>query len=136
MILGFKKQFEHKILSGVKKHTIREDQKNRWLPGRKIHFATGVRSKKYNQFAEGYCSKIEPFEIKYIYDGNKTTANVFVDNELLGQAIWIDSKLVNSSFSVDMLSANDGFIRTSDFFEWFNSDFNGKIIHWILKNNL
>lgn len=133
MILSFKKQFKAKILSGAKKHTIRQDSKNRWQVGKKIHFATGLRTKNYNQFAEGICTAIEPFEVKYVYKGNETTVNVYVNNELLGQAIWVNCKLVNSSFSVDMLSADDGFTRTNDFFEWFSEDFKGRLIHWKLN---
>ncbi|WP_040532923.1 ASCH domain-containing protein [Leeuwenhoekiella blandensis] len=132
MVLGFKKQFVEKIKAGSKKHTIREDKKNRWKVGNKIHFATGIRTKAYNQFADGVCTLIEPFEVKYKYEDRKTTANVFVNNELLGQAIWFDCKLKSSSFSVDMLSANDGFTRTNDFFDWFDKDFKGKLIHWDL----
>lgn len=47
MILSFKEQFIPKILDGTKIHTIREDKKNRWEAGKKIHFATGVRTKNY-----------------------------------------------------------------------------------------
>lgn len=28
------------------------------------------------------------------------------------------------------LATNDGFETVRDFFKWFNSDFEGKIIHW------
>jgi len=133
MILSFKKQFVEKIKSGSKTHTIREDKKNRWKIGRKIHFATGVRTKNYNQFAEGVCTLVESIEIKYSYKYKQTIADVFVNNELLGQTIWFDSKLKNSSFSVDMLVANDGFTRTSDFFEWFDKDFKGKLLHFSIN---
>lgn len=132
MVLAFKKQFVAKIQAGIKKHTIREDKKNRWKVGNKIHFATGVRTKNYNQFAEGICTLIEPFEIKYEHEGSKTTAEVFVNNELLGRAVWRNCQLISSSFSVDVLSTNDGFVKTNDFFEWFDKDFKGKLIHWKL----
>lgn len=132
MVLGFKPQFVEKIKYGSKKHTIREDKKNRWKVGNKIHFATGIRTKNYNQFAEGICNLIEPIEIKYRINGRQKTADVFVNNELLGQCIWFDDKLKNCSFSVDMLCSNDGFSNSNDFFEWFNSDFKGKLIYWDL----
>jgi len=73
MILGFKtifpwgqvNFFEEKIKASLiikfdgiiiipKIHTIRKG--NRWRAGVKIHFATGVRSKGYRQFAEAVCT--------------------------------------------------------------------------------
>ncbi len=62
MILGFKKQFKPLILADKKIHTIREDSKDRWHEGKKIHFATDTRSADYNCFKEG-----EVKGIQYIY---------------------------------------------------------------------
>lgn len=131
MVLAFKPQFKDKILNGSKIHTIREDKTDRWKAGNIIHMATGVRTKNYNQFSERVCMAVEPFEIIYTrHEKTKTTANVYVNYKLLGQALWVDCKLKASSFSVDMLAANDGFLTPTEFFEWFHSDFKGKIIHW------
>ena len=63
MILCYKKffpwgeptNFKAKILSGKKKHTIRRDKNNRWITGRKIQHAHGVRTKNYDHFADGEC---------------------------------------------------------------------------------
>jgi hypothetical protein len=41
-----------------KKLTIRDDPHNRWSAGRKIHFATGARTKNYECFAEGECKAV------------------------------------------------------------------------------
>lgn len=65
MVLGFKPQFPAKILEGTKKHTIREDGNDRWKPGMKINFATGVRTKKYRQFKEGVCKSVQKIKITY-----------------------------------------------------------------------
>jgi len=132
MVLAFKSKFVDKIKSGSKIHTIRSDNKNRWQPGLMIHFATGVRTRMYHEFAKGVCIAIQDFEIKYDYEDRKTTAHVFVENELFGQVVWFDCCLKASSFSVDMLAANDGFSKVDDFFEWFDTDFKGKLIHWRL----
>lgn len=48
MILGFKPQFVQPIIDRTKIHTIREDKHNRWVPGKVIHMATGVRTKSYS----------------------------------------------------------------------------------------
>lgn len=136
MVLGFKNQFQDKILSGSKIHTIREDKNNRWKVGNKIHFATGVRTKNYNQFAEGVCTETEAFEIRYTTKGIVKTANIFINSKLEGQAIWNNGTFKYASFSVDMIARNDGFQRTEDFFNWFNKDFKGKIIYWELNKQI
>lgn len=92
MILSFKKEingkpthFETKILMHLgedaraygftpKKLTIRDDPHNRWSAGRKIHFATGVRTKNYECFAEGECTKVSTV----IFAQNKDENRKFV----------------------------------------------------------
>ena len=122
MILSFKKQFLEKILSGSKVHTIREDLHGRWKPGRKIHIATGVRTKKYNCFKESECISVQSIHINYYNVGafNKRT-EIVIDGEVV---------LDRDSEWVEIIAKNDGFESVDDFFKWFNSDFQGKIIHW------
>ena len=62
---GTPTQFKGKIMASLLKkaglawnpefppklHTIRDDPHNRWKPGMKIHFATGVRSPRRDDFA-------------------------------------------------------------------------------------
>lgn len=110
MILAFNPQFEPRILSGRKIHTIREDKTNRWKPGNKIQMATGVRTKKYNCFKEAVCVAVQSIEI---------TKN----------KVYIDGKKLNKQ-EIKTLAINDGFNGIVDFFKWFNQDFAGKIIHW------
>lgn len=126
MVLGFTKtfrnkygqtkqtKFEDKIKDGRKLHTIRWDEKHRWAKGKKIHFATGVRSSRYNCFKEGICTGTQRIEIK---------------NNL----IYIeDRELPMLKDQAEDLSINDGFDSIDDFWEWFDQyqPFTGKIIHW------
>jgi hypothetical protein len=125
MILGFKPQFVEPILKGTKKHTIRKDEKNRWKVGRKIDMATGVRTKKYNKFAENTCTGIQTIEIKWWnptpdYPHRSSSVQVFID----GRNISHNDKIL------DKLVKNDGFDTRKEFFDWFSENYTGKIIHW------
>ena len=125
MIFGFKKQFEQKIIEGSKIHTIREDPHDRWKPGRKIHFATGIRTPNYNEFKRGGCISIEFIKILYFEDG----PNVYTGDT----AESVMPFYIPEHYGLDQMKAfvkNDGFSSVSDFFKWFNKDFIGKIIHW------
>lgn len=115
MILGFKQRFVPSIQSGVKIHTIRKDSKNRWKQGNKIHFATGIRTKHFNCFLTGECKSIQKVKIEYDLSH---AAKVYIDDRLLNHR------------EIFELATNDGFEGAHDFFQWFNEDFEGKIIHW------
>jgi hypothetical protein len=126
MILGFKKQFVPLILNGTKIHTIREDQKNRWKVGMKIHMATGVRTKEYNQFAIAKVTKIDSIAIAWHRHHTPEEVNQTV-------LVYINENRFSwSSKTIQELVKNDGFNTMEEFFEWFNEDFTGKIIHWEL----
>jgi hypothetical protein len=131
MILGFKPQFKEPILKGTKKHSIRIDKHNRWIPGRQIQFATGVRTKKYNEFKEGWCRSTQSIEIGYKSDGNKI---VWIDDYIFYCSVKTCKKCLASSperrKQMLTLAQNDGFINIMHFFFWFNKDFTGKIIHF------
>ena len=119
MILGFKPQFKEPILNGTKIHTIRADKNNRWHFGKLIQFATGVRTKNYHRFKEGVCFGTQKIEIQYDYiQPMGHTVSVKIDDRYL----TLDE--------IDLLAKNDGFECKSEFFEWFDKDFTGKIIHW------
>ena len=115
MVLGFKKQFVKKIKDGSKIHTIREDKHDRWKEGNTIHFATGVRTKKYKQFIGGQCISTQNIEIKHLPTGI---------------SIKIDGKELGGFYELHKLAVNDGFDGIDSFYKWFNKDFSGKIIHW------
>lgn len=124
MILGFTKTitvegkrkktyFEEKILDGIKIHTIREDQHRRWKPGTRIHFATGVRTSRYNCFLTDTC---------------KSTQEI----TLQSRTIRVDGRLLSTE-EATQLARNDGFFPPSDFWEWFKDYPDGtklELIHW------
>jgi hypothetical protein len=116
MVLGFKKQFTSKIKNGSKIHTILEDKQDRWKEGNTIHFATGVRTKKYKQFIGGICTGTQKIKISY--------------KCVQGITVWIDDKVLAQSVDLQRLAHNDGFNSLAEFVKWFNKDFEGKIIHW------
>ena len=131
MILGFKPQFVEKIIKKKKMHTIREDKKRRWKVGNDIHFATGIRTKNYNQFHKSRCKKIDDIEIIWNHpfraDFNSSSC-VMIDSKGYFSVIVNGKRLGYSEIS--NLAKNDGFDNVEDFAEWFNSDFNGRLIHW------
>jgi hypothetical protein len=121
MILGFKEQFVQPILEGTKIHTIREDSKGRWNEGNSIQFATGVRTKNYNQFKLDRCKGIQSIFMTYT-----DILEISIDDIYL----YYPEKL--------KLAINDGFDSTMAFEDWFipkikahpQREFYGKIIHW------
>jgi len=116
MVLSFKEQFIPKILDGSKIHTIRRDAERRWQKGKKIHFATGVRTKDYRQFHEGVCKFNQAIHIE--------AATRTIHLGLNGGMHNLSDK------GIDLLAKNDGFDTTEAFWEWFSEDFSGVIVHW------
>lgn len=123
MILGFKllhngqpTGFINEILTGNKIHTLRADPNNRWRPGNTIQHAVGVRTKDFRQFYSGTCKAVQTVEIKWY------NSNYYPDVKVDGRDLKHDE--------VDKLAKNDGFDSSVAFFDWFNKDFTGKIIHW------
>lgn len=127
MILSFKPRFKQPILEGTKIHTIREDKHGRWKNGRLINFATGVRTKQYNCFKISTCRNTQKISIIH-HSGH---IQVFIDNKFFGEVFHhgLDD-IYEYSNCLEILALNDGFSGLSEFFNWFNSDFTGKIIHW------
>lgn len=106
-------------------HTIRRDLKNRWKVGNKIHFVINNRTKDRQQFAPIMKVKsIQKIKIEWI-----PHVNMYHGEEKDLPIIHIDGvKLERYDFY--KLFENDGFEGYKDFFEWFNEDFEGIIIHW------
>lgn len=125
MVIGFKKQFIPKIKAGTKIHTIRRDEHKRWKQGITMHMATGIRTKKYRCFDKKACKSIQDIRIVH-FDTNMCNA------VLSWASVWIDGKPLNDA-QVKALALNDGFMSIKEFFEWFNEDFAGRIIHWTKK---
>jgi len=117
MVIAFKERFVSPIKEGKKKHTIREDKNDLWRKGNTMHMATGVRSAKYNEFHREKCKNVQSIIIKKI----SSTPRVY--------SIHVDGREL-SLFDTKCLAMNDGFKDLDDFFEWFDKDFRGKILHW------
>jgi hypothetical protein len=101
-----------------KLHTIRRDKKGRWKSGMKIHFYINSRTKNMFRFAPIIpVASIQKIKIEcpteYLND----------------QKIYIDGKLLTTE-EMQQLAWNDGFENLAAFQLWFNTDFEGIIIHW------
>ena len=125
MIIGYKPQFPDKILNGTKKHTIRTDAHDRWHAGMKMHQSTGVRTKQYKLIRVDTCTGTQKITIVWRYYKLVSSAYVYVDDKCIGS-------YTNQypSGMLKVLARNDGFDSVEDFFNWFNTDYIGKIIHW------
>ena len=128
MVLSFNTQFPEKILSGTKKHTIRQDATGRWKAGMKIQFATGAGTKAYNQFHEAECTGVQDIEIKYT--DNRGAVKIYIDGNHLGTWHRFMPMKSVSPEKIIQLAVNDGFEGVKEFLNWFQRDFKGKIIHW------
>lgn len=101
-----------------KYHTIREDKSDRWHEGADIHFVVNRRSERRFQFAPVIkCTGVQGIQIIY-QDDKDYMPLVTIGNTLL---CWD---------SIEKLAINDGFPSAESFFDYFNKDFKGKIIHW------
>lgn len=131
MILSFSKDiFKDRILSGEKKHTIRTDKTERWKKGMLIHFWRGnPRNTKSDpkpyEFHQTHCTSVQKIEFRY------RLKNEGMSNESREVKIFIEGRdVTHDGDIIDSLVVNDGFDNRVDFFNWFNEDFKGKIVHW------
>jgi hypothetical protein len=118
------KELEINIEVTPKLHTIREDIKNRWKVGAKIDFYINTRKEDMFRFAP----ILPVVSIQYIMiTRNKHgKAMVFID----GKIFYLQDWSVEQKYKMLHFAKNDGFETTEAFFEYFDTDFNGKIIHW------
>lgn len=110
------------IDTSPKLHTIRKDEKGRWKKGNKIHFVINNRQPDQYQFAPVVpVIRTQVIIIKY-WLSKKTRRYTL-------PYVLVDGKNIRGK-ALDLLAANDGFASREEFFEYFNTDFIGKIIHW------
>jgi hypothetical protein len=110
-----------------KRHTIREDKSNKWKAGNDIHMVINNRTPDRFQFAPTIkCISTQLIWIKSLekkilvenyIDDNKTIPDNFFWKELQEDEVL-------------SLIKNDGFDSVDEFWNYFNKDFSGKIIHW------
>lgn len=147
MILGFMKkmpgingeatEFEEKIKDGRKIHTIRRDENRRWKVGMSIQFATGQRTKDYQQFYEGKCIAIQKIKIDtkcetFVgYDYDEVTKSKTKPVKKLEYAVFVDGRRLSDLELIELI-VNDG-LSIEQFKRYFNEDFEGIIVHWTNK---
>lgn len=123
-----------------KMHTIRKDEKNRWNSCRNIHFVINARQKNMKHFAPVLpVISTQKIEIKYNYFKKEQLSinkpfnvicTILIDDKFYGDAYFYEGKVTQNSHTLKPLFENDGFDSIDEFFEYFNTDFTGKIIHW------
>jgi hypothetical protein len=103
-----------------KKHTIRAPRKKRQIRvGDNLHLTIFNRSSSRLQFTPTLkCTHIDEIAIRWDIIPGQSTVVVLVNGRRL------------NAQEVRELAINDGFESTRDFFQWFNQDFSGYIIHW------
>lgn len=122
-------------------HTIRADPKNSWQKGKNIHFVINNRTPNRFQFAPTLPVKaIQKIEIKWLRGygdkykkRNGCTPDVYIDDELFFSPPYrnyLGEVINNVDRGMLILANNDGFDSVDSFFKYFNTDFEGKIIHW------
>lgn len=102
-------------------HTIRRDEKKRWKPGMNIHFVMFQRRPWQINFAP--VLPVKAVETIWIYRQG-------IDD--FEPSVYINEERLNEE-EIKSLAKNDGFDSVDDFFEYFNEDFEGKLIHWTDK---
>ncbi len=119
---------EQNITDLVKLHTMRDDKKNRWRPGMKIHHHIG-RYKKYRCFLINEC--ISTQMVLVVFDVKKTKISL---------KITVDRRRLDKLEMITFIR-NDGFVCQQDFIDWFfpvdkklnirlRTMWTGKLIHW------
>ncbi len=118
--------------SQPKPHTIRHYPHDRWEAGMDIHMVINNRTKNRFQFAPVVkCVSTQYISISY----QDSYPVVFIGNTK-GSAMpfyWENLKGYEDGYGVEQmqqLALNDGFPSVEAFFQYFNKDFKGKIIHW------
>ena len=106
-------------------HTIRTDENDRWKAGILIDFFINCRQKNMFRFAPRVpVVSVQKFQIVY-YDNTDTKWDI----PHLKYAVRIDNRRLEPT-DIEKLALNDGFGTIEAFFEYFNEDYVGKIIHW------
>lgn len=114
-----------------KHHTIREDKHDRWKPGMKIHMVIYNRSKNQFQFAPVLeCKSVQRIKILLHDHENYNTIGVSICGARYHVRITKTGEIISCPDLLNTLAINDGFKDSEHFFQWFNKDFTGKIIHW------
>lgn len=143
MVLGFRTQwgkpprptlFEDKILDKRKKHTLREDLKNRWKAGNSIQFVVGNRTRFRRQFHSGECTGTQIVHMTLRHIGRRTYIKIQFGDEKI---YYIGDEYLECKKSKSFV-LNDGFDSSEEFVSWFAPLIDSspgkllvlKLIHW------
>ena len=116
------------VLADPKLHSIRDDVNDLWQPGNLIHPVIYNRSKRRLQFAPTLvCVSTQKIEIFH----NDYSIEVYIDEKMIGKMYWWGD-IKNPKFygEIEKLAKNDGFKGPKEFFQYFNTNYTGKLIHW------
>lgn len=120
--------FQAKSFVPPKIHTIREDKKDHWKVGTNIDFFINCRQKNMFRFAPVLpVVSIQEIEVNYVPTGKNLDLQpiVFIDKKF-----FYHNLISNDTSKMFLLAKNDGFDSIPAFFDYFNKNFKGKIIHW------
>lgn len=127
MILGFQKQFAHKILEGSKKFTIRTERKITPKVGETIHMYSGLRTKHTEFISKEHkytsCQKVK-IEIELLGAGSFRLDLAVSDNGITSFRRLSDAE--RSRFV-----KHDGFISQRAFIDYWRDEFSKPTIHMI-----
>lgn len=96
--------FREKIMTGQKKHTLREDPKERWRIGMRIDFTEGSRFKP-----DIFCND-------FLHGKQRITMRYNAETDML--FIRVGSFALDSE-TMEKFIKNDGFDDVRDFIRWF-----------------
>lgn len=117
-----KTSFSEKVIRGIKKHAILRDKQNKWTVGADINFV----NRDNVEFATLECVSIQEIEIRYKV--NSTEVKIWIGGVYLG-GYDTETKEVNRD-RLKQFVLNEGFQNVEAFFDWFQENLNGKVIHW------
>lgn len=122
--LRFFKELNIDLSANPKLHTLREDSKNRWKVRVMIDFFINCRKEDMFRFAPKLL--VKGIQNVFITRNDFGKSMVFID----GKLFYLEDWSLEHKHKMLHFAQNDGFETTEDFFEYFDTDFNGKIIHW------
>lgn len=109
-------------------HSIRDDEKDRWYAGLKIHHVYNNRTKERDNFLISPCVSVQA--IRIIETGRVVQDEKGNDHKKgRMRSILVDGKILNQT-KMEQLAVNDGFDNLEHFFTWFPLNYAGKIIHF------
>lgn len=113
-----------------KLHTIREDKHDRWHAGVMIDFFINVRTKAMYRFAPSIpVVSTQRIELIWFNKTRSLEPSKYAPKRFNYLDLIVDDRLLEIN-EVEKLAQNDGFDTIEDFFDYFDKDFTGKIIHW------